>query len=87
VWGALIINDDVYELSDDVAQCINKLVGVCLDNGCVESAYVIKNDEALNQVQNFRDEANLENNLPEKTFNSVRLAREYLSGKLKALGS
>lgn len=87
MWGALIINDDVYDLSADVAQCINELVDVCLENGCVESAYVIKNGEALEQVQHLRDGANLENNLPEKTFTSVRQARDYLTGKLKTLGS
>ncbi|PWI33313.1 hypothetical protein DI392_10680 [Vibrio albus] len=82
-WGALVINDYVYDISDEVKKGINTLVTVCLEHGCIESAYVIKSDEAVKQIKGFRDRANLANNLSEKTFSSVRLAKEYLTEKLK----
>ena len=81
-WGVIIINDGKYDLSAQVGDSLGRLVGICLENGCIESAYVIQNPETLAQIENFRHKFGLADNLKEKTFISMHEAIEYIQQKL-----
>ncbi len=85
-WGALVISDDVYDFTEEVAQNIGLLVDVCVENGCVESAYVIKKAETLKQIGHFRQNSGLRNDLQEKVFRSAEEGKAFLSHRLNEFG-
>lgn len=81
-WGYIGISDATYMTSDTTFSKLRKLAQWCMENGCIEGAYVIRTQKAIEQTDSIRRAIGLPGDINDKLFSSKQAAELYLTNIL-----